>query len=330
VLKNNKMKILFVSSGGNERNISPIVQNQSESLKKLGLQIEHFAIGGKGLNSYFSAIQRLRKKLRDNSFDLVHSHYGLSGIVSLFAGRRTKVLISFMGSDIISSSKTNGPGYFMNIFLIRINKFLSMYFYDYVIVKSSEMQVILDQVKNCSIIPNGVDLNSFIPADRNVAKSILGWSPATKHIIFVSDPDRKEKNYLLAREAVDLLNNNSVQIQTVSGIPNNQMCNYYNAADALLMTSFHEGSPNVIKEAMACNLPIISTDVGDVRWIIGETEGCFITSDSAEDIAEKINKALRFGKPTTGRERIIALGLDSESVASRIQEVYTKVLTEQL
>jgi teichuronic acid biosynthesis glycosyltransferase TuaC len=92
----------------------------------------------------------------------------------------------------------------------------------------------------------------------------------------------------------------------------------------VLLTSLWEGSPNVIKEAMACNTPIVSTDVGDVKEIIGKTEGCFITSFDPEDVSDKIKKALEFGKRTTGREDI--KHLESGVVAKRIIAIYKNVL----
>jgi teichuronic acid biosynthesis glycosyltransferase TuaC len=104
---------------------------------------------------------------------------------------------------------------------------------------------------------------------------------------------------------------------------------FYSAADLLLLTSFHEGSPNVIKEAMACNCPIVSTNVGDVPEVIGKTEGCFLASFDPIDVAEKMRFALEFAQTkgrTNGRQRIIELGLDSETVSAKIIEVYNKVL----
>ena len=104
---------------------------------------------------------------------------------------------------------------------------------------------------------------------------------------------------------------------------------YMNAADVLLLTSLWEGSPNVIKEAMACNCPIVSTDVGDVRWVFGETEGCYLTSFDPEDVADKIKLALVFAEEknrTNGRKRIIEFGLDTETIANKIIDVYKKVV----
>jgi len=107
------------------------------------------------------------------------------------------------------------------------------------------------------------------------------------------------------------------------------MPEYYSASDVILLTSLWEGSPNVIKEAMACNCPIVTTDVGDVRWIIGDTEGCYIASLDPNDYSLKMKKALDFAQKsgkTNGRNRIIYLGLDADTIALRIIGVYEKVL----
>jgi glycosyltransferase involved in cell wall biosynthesis len=97
---------------------------------------------------------------------------------------------------------------------------------------------------------------------------------------------------------------------------------YFNAASVVLLSSFHEGSPNVIKEAMACNVPIVATNVGDVKYIIGKTDGCHICSYEVDDVSKKIQLALEYNKRTNGRKRIIELGLESKTIARRIVEVY--------
>jgi glycosyltransferase involved in cell wall biosynthesis len=184
--------------------------------------------------------------------------------------------------------------------------------------------------KSCiSLIPNGVDINLFRQLETKEAFNHSLFYPIKKHIIFVSNPQRVEKNYSLAKKTVKFLQNTSLELHALHEIPNNELIYYYNSSDLLLMTSFHEGSPNVIKEAMACNCPIVSTNVGDVEWIIGNTGGCYITSFNVIDVADKINKALEFSLKqgrTHGRDRIIELGLDSETVAKKILTVYKKIM----
>jgi glycosyltransferase involved in cell wall biosynthesis len=104
---------------------------------------------------------------------------------------------------------------------------------------------------------------------------------------------------------------------------------YYSAADLLVMTSLHEGSPNTVKEAMACNCPVVSTPVGDVPFLLNGIQGCYVSSSDQQDFADNINRAMEFARRfdrTAGRERLLALGLDSGTVAGRIRDIYEKVL----
>ena len=101
-----------------------------------------------------------------------------------------------------------------------------------------------------------------------------------------------------------------------------------NASDFQLTTSFRESGPLVVKEAMACGTPIVTVDVGDVKDVIGDTEGCYIAERHADDIAEKIRQALAFKGKTSGRQRIIDLGLSNELVAKQLVEIYKKVLKQ--
>ena len=108
------------------------------------------------------------------------------------------------------------------------------------------------------------------------------------------------------------------------------MVYYYNAAHLLLLTSKTEGSPNVIKEALACNCPIVATNVGDVKDIISNVSGCYICSYNPVNVAEKINNVLHFNKRTIGREKIIRSGLDVESISRKLLSYYRKILEDVL
>ena len=116
------------------------------------------------------------------------------------------------------------------------------------------------------------------------------------------------------------------ELLLVSNVDQEQLNLYYNAVDCLVLTSRYEGSPNVIKEAMACNCPIVSTDIGDVEWILGEAEGCYISSFEPSDVAEKLSLALEIENRTNGRDRLIKLGLDSETIAKGLIHIYSQVM----
>lgn len=322
------MKVLFVCSGNSIIGISPFILSQGESLRKRGVELDYFTIKERGVKGYIKALFILRNLLRINRYDIVHAHYGLSAIVALQARRKEKIIVSFMGSDLLGSNKPDGSMTRTSLWLSRMYVFLTSKFYDHAIVKSEEM---LRKLKQCSssLIPNGVDLIKFHHGTKVEARSRLGMASDREVIVFAGSPRRVEKNFLLAQRAMDRIAGRNAMMVTVSDQPPDILPEYYNAADVLLLTSYHEGSPNVIKEAMACNCPIVSTDVGDVKWVLGETEGCYLASFDPGNVASKITLALEFAKKndrTTGRKRIIGLGLDLESIADKIIEVYRMVI----
>ena len=304
------MKVLFVCSGNSKLGISPIIKNQGDSLLKEGIDVDYYRIVGKGFVGYLKNFFFLIKKDKQK-YDIIHAHYSLSSIVASFASFKPLV-VSLMGSDL-----------YMSKLWIVLLKLLNKVRWDATIVKSRQMS---EKVKNCSVIPNGVDINFFKPKNKNLAKKKINFNTSKNNIIFVADYSRYEKNYTLAKNAVDILQNKDIKLNIVSNISHKMIPHYMNAADLLLLTSFWEGSPNIVKEAMACNCPIVSTDVGDVRQVIGNTKGCFITSFEPDDVAMKIGLALEYGKRTNGRERIIEMGLDSETTAKKIIAVYDGAL----
>lgn len=322
------MKILFVASGNKKTGVSPIVKAQGNSLKKQGLRIEYYCIRGKGLIGYLKNIPLLRQYIRELNPDLVHAHYGSSAIVAFIAKSSVKIVASFMGDDLLGSNRKDGSITRKSVFMARVCILLADRFFSHSIVKSKQMALKLS-TKNISLIPNGVNISVFKPMKKEVARRKLGLSLTETIAIFVSNPSRPEKNFSLAQRAVSNVTSPNIRLLTVNNVNHDELADYYNAADVLLLTSYHEGSPNVIKEAMACNCPIVSTDVGDVRWVMGNTDGCFISSDRTDEFSQQIRCAMEYALTndrTNGRNRIVKIGLDDESIAKSIIEVYQKVL----
>ena len=300
------MKILIVCSGNNGK-ISPFIKDQVEALKRTSISIDYYLIRGKGIVGYFKNIFQLKKKIKKYSPDLLHAHFGLSGLLANLQ-RKIPVITTFHGSDI-------------NIERNRYYSKLTYYLSKKSIFVSKKLAAKLS-IKNPKIIPCGVNLNIFSPKDKEKCREILKLNNDKKYILFSSSFNNKIKNYGLAKEAVSKLAILNVELLELKGYNRNEVALLMNAVDLALMTSFSEGSPQFIKEAMASNLPIVSTDVGDVKEIIFGIEGCFITSFDSADVAEKIDKAITFSKRINGRENISYL--NEEVIADEIMKIYEK------
>jgi len=305
------MRVLFISSGNSKAGISPIVKAQGDSLIKEGIELDYFTIKGRGAKGYLNSISQLKELLNREDYNIIHAHYWLSGIVASLAGAKP-LIVSLMGDDVKAS------GIFR--WIIRGFYYIS---WDSVIVKSKDMYRSLN-IKDAHIISNGVNIERFKPIDREIALNRVGWDSSKRHILFTSNPDRRVKNFKLAKRAFEYLNNRDLELHYLKNIPQEEVVYYYNASNIVLLTSLWEGSPNAIKEAMACNIPIVSVDVGDVRELISNTKGCYITSFNYRDIANRVEDALKFGKRTNGRENI--LHLSSERVAKRIIDIYREII----
>lgn len=311
------IKVLFVCSGNS--GISPIVKAQATSLEASGVFIDFFPIKGKGIMGYIKQILPLKRILKQTQFDVIHAHYALSAYVASLADAKPLV-VSLMGSDTKSG-----------IFSMLITRLFHRLFRWKLILKSEEMNRLLN-FNQAVIIPNGVNLNLFKPFDRRFDRKKvlrqLNWDADSKHILFAANPSRLEKNFSLSQKAIDLLKVENLELHYLDNVPHDEMQVWYNAADLILLTSLWEGSPNVVKEAMACNCPVVATDVGDVRWLFGNTPGYYIADFTPDDVALKITEALAFVEKngrTKGRERLMELGLDAESVAKKIIELYHEV-----
>ena len=294
--------------------ISPIVKAQWESLLKKGIKIDYYKIKGKGIVGYLSHVIPLRKLLKKKSYELIHAHYSFSAFIVSLTLTKIPIVVSLMGSDA-----------FEKYFYKHLIKIFSLLFWKEVIVKSSQMKTQIG-LKDAIIIPNGVNLKKFRIINKSIAKKKVNFNE-NKHIIFIANQTKFEKNIKLAEEAFSLIQDEKIELNIVfdkNGIDHNKIPYFINAADVLLLTSLWEGSPNVIKEAMACNCPIVSTDVGDVKMIISGTKGCYITSMSSEDIANKLTLALNFNGRTNGRENIAHL--ESSKIADKIIKIYNKMI----
>lgn len=243
------------------------------------------------------------------SHDVVHANYGLTAPMALAQPRRP-VVLSFWGSDLLGS-------------VGRLSRRCARRA-DAVIVMSPAMA---EQVgSDCHVIPHGVDLDLFRPLPRRAAREEVGWEQEGKQVLFPYAAKREMKDYPRAKrvvEAVRVRTDDTVALRTLHGVPHARMPLYLNAADALLLTSKSEGSPNSVKEAMACNLPVVATDVGDLGERLTRVDASHVCR-SDEELRDGLHDVLKRGEPSTGRAAVASLGLDH--MGERIREVYESVV----
>ena len=321
------MKVLFVLSGksGNRR-LTPFIKVQGDSLTRIGVNVEYFTIPS-GIKGYLKSIFTLRAWLSKNAIDIIHAHYTLSGWVALLSFSGKPIVLSLMGSDAygfyIAQNRVKPVSRLLTMATYLIQPFLNR-----IVSKSKTIEKFVYRKNVSHIIPNGVNLTP-IADTQQVSRIDLNLINEKKYVLFLGNPGNPRKNYSLAVEAVKRLKDPRVELLNPFPVNHKMVFKYLHAADVLIMCSYMEGSPNVIKEAMACNCPIVSTDVGDVSWLLEGVPGCYISSFDSGDFSGLIAKALRYSEesgPTNGRDRLIELGLESEKVASKLKTLYQDLI----
>lgn len=305
------MKVLVVANY-NEGSFSPFVIEQMNSLRQQGIEINTYGIVGKGLTGYLRNLTKLRKKIKEYCPDLVHAHYGLSGLLANLQ-RKVPVVTTFHGSDIHSGG--------IVLMFSQLAMKLSAY---NVFVSQKLVELSGANISKGTILPCGVNLDTILSVPRE--KAMLAVRKVKPFVLFSGSFTNEVKDPSLAKKA--MLNFSSTELVELKGYTRQEVNMLMNAASCLLMTSHREGSPQVIKEAMACGTPIVSVDVGDVKDVISGTDGCFIAERNSKDIADKINMALAFEGKTRGRQRIIEMGLSNEFVAKKLLTIYQHILNQ--
>jgi teichuronic acid biosynthesis glycosyltransferase TuaC len=322
------LKVLFIASSNSNRfGIAPFIKAQGESLIKEGVNVQYFSVTGKGFRGYIHSAIKLHKYLKNKKFDIIHSHYTLCGWIAILSMPRIPLVLSLMGSDVygeyIGVNKIALKSRYLTLLTYLIQPFTNV-----LISKSQNIANYVFLKKKSHIIPNGVSLDQFKPLRKNEIRKELHMDPDSKYILFLGNPNDKRKNFKLIKEAINQIRTENILLLAPYPIEHELISKYLYASDVFVLTAFMEGSPNVIKEAMVCNCPIVATNVGDVEWVINKTPGCYIADFDPIDFSNKILQALKFRKQyheTKGQERIIELGLDSESIARKLISVYNSV-----
>jgi len=308
------MKVLIVCSK-NAGYISPFVTEQANALMQQGVEIEYAPIVGKGILGYLKNYFSLVKKIKEYKPDLVHAHYGLSGALAVIQ-RIVPVVITFHDGET-HTTVANLISSTASLFAVH-SIYVAQHIYDKCFFKRKS---------NFTIMPCGVDIKNILVTVKSIALEETGLDKNKKHIVFGGAFANLRKNYPLVKEAIALLPEIDIHVIEMRNLNREQISKLMCASDLFILPSKSEGSPQALKEAMACNCPIVATDIADIKHLFGNLDGCYLCTFEAQDVANKIKLAFDFNQRTQGRKRIVELGLDDETVAKRIFEIYKLVIS---
>lgn len=309
------MRVLFVGSLNNHNgHFAPFIVEQADALRSVGCDVEYFGVTGKGLLGYLKQIPYLRRKIYADKIDIIHAHYGLCCLLANMQ-RKVPVVSTYHGSDINVKS------------VLKLSKIAMALSAWNIFVSERTHDIALSSVKTaikkkCSLIPCGINLPKVSALCPDMSAVL---EPNKKHVLFAGAFYNDVKDPELAKSIVGLLTN--VQLIELKGYSRDEVNGLMYQCDALLMTSKTEGSPQVIKEAMACGLPIVSTDVGDVKERVAGLSGCYVAQNrNPKELVGLLSNALSLKGRTNGRDLIIKSELTNESVAKKIIKIYKSVL----
>jgi len=314
------MKVLVVCSANSpdfsfERSQAFVCEQMKAVAEHDGsVEFNLFLLKGRGVSGYLSQYAAFRREMKAFRPDLIHAHYGLCG---LFANlqRAVPVVTTYHGSDVnIARSRRFSR---LSVRLSAANIFVS----DKLLSKMSASG-------RSYVIPCGVSVSDFPRVDMKSARKSMHLPEEGRIVLFSSGFDVAVKNPSLAKEAVSLLKD--VLLVELKGYDRREVNLMLNACDAALLTSFSEGSPQFVKEALAASCPIVSVDVGDVCKMIGGVEGCHIAEYDASDIASKLLLAFGCRDRSGGWERIKELGLENTDIAERVMSVYREAVSNNI
>lgn len=302
------------------------IKRQAEFLKRGGITLDVFHFrGAKSPIRYLTAWMKLQAKLRTGNYDLVHAQFGQAGLLAF--PRRIPLIVTLRGDDLQGIVGNNGRITAKGRLLMALTRWVASRS-EGVIVVSRRMFKYLPSKVRPVVIPSGLDLELFRPLDYRTARIKLGWPADEKVVLFVGNPALYGKNFRLAEEVINILRTEvPVELRVVWDVPHLDVPLLMSGADALLFTSLQEGSPNAVKEALACNLPVVSVPVGDVVERCAGLSNCVVTSGwNAADLARGLKHV--WSLPRTDEPRRSVQNLDESVLTAKVVEYYQSILAE--
>lgn len=301
------------------------VKSQMESVAAAGVGVETLFIDGRlGMGEYLRGIGRVRRLAATGRFDLVHAHFGLTGFVAGWS--RLPLVVSFCGDDLNGTARAGGGSSLKSRLTVLLSQIAARRA-DGIICKSDRLRDRLWRATDrarAAVVPNGVDTGRFTPGDRALARRRLGLDAGERLVFFPHARHQAVKRVDLAEAAVAQLEETGMPIRLwiPDHVPHDLMPLHYQAADCLLLTSDREGSPNAVKEALCCDIPVVSVDAGDVSRWLGMVKGCALVDRSPAAIAAGIRQVLDGPGRVDGSEIRREISLDG--TARKVIEIYQR------
>jgi glycosyltransferase involved in cell wall biosynthesis len=289
------------------------VRDQVDETRKRGVEVDLYEFP-RGRGEYLPATRRLWALLRRQRFDLVHAHYGLAGWVARLAGARPLV-VTFHGTDV----RHHLVGHLSRRLAWRADLIAGV---SRALFEEEDGRPGLPDVPGAAVLPCGPDLSRFEPRSRQEARQALDLDPGARFLFFPANPARPEKR---GDRAAELAEACGAELRSGGSIEPEQMPLWLNAADAVLVTSDYEGFGMAAVEALACDVPVLSTPVGIAPYALKGIDGCLCAPFDLETWAPLARRHLESPDPrVAGAAR--AHTLSAARMAERVIEAYRAVV----
>jgi teichuronic acid biosynthesis glycosyltransferase TuaC len=307
------------------------VEQQIKGLLSRGMDVRVMFVDRRkeGASAYYRIAPMLQGELADFAPDLVHVMYG-----GVMADQVTKqrglppTVVTFHGSDLLGENLSGLARKLISHYGVHCSRKAARRSDGIIVVGRHLLKALGAEIAaaKVQVIPCGIDLERFKPLDQQQCRERLGWQPDDFHILFATSEGDPVKRPELARAAVGLLDGKygHVKFHVLSGTPNSEVPYWLNAADVLLLTSKHEGSPTIVKEALACGLPVVSVPVGDVRERIAGIDGCHLAEPQPEHLARKLELVYKIRQRLNCDEKL--QDISNQTIAARLEQFYLDIL----
>jgi glycosyltransferase involved in cell wall biosynthesis len=307
------------------------VEQQVKGLVSAGVEVSvlYFDRKSEGPFIYYRMARRIHEAMATFDPHLIHVMYG--GVMADQITRQRglpPVVVTFHGSDVLGENLSGIWRKLVSRHGVRCSWAAARKAQGVVVVARHLKRALPADVdcRKVRVIPCGIDLDQFKPMDRETCRRQLGWNPGSFHVLFPANTGDPVKRPWLAQAAVQALKTHGVEaeLHLLSGVPYAEVPCWINASDVLILTSLHEGSPTVVKESLACNVPVVSVVVGDVAERIAGVEGCHLAAAEPQELARKLLAVWKRKGRINAGPALSALSI--RNVAGQLKTFYGELL----